>query len=125
MLCIVGFVFIGGKAFDSRLNVVVEGNYEHVYALSDSRLRWNGISTGDDEVLFIAAQNPYRYSGEWDFDIFDTDGNLLWSKVRSPSLYDFECGPGRIVLQRGFKRGLADAEGDWIYEESIFQRLED
>jgi hypothetical protein len=120
-----GFVFIGGKAFDSKLNIVIEGKYEVMRPLTCSRQGSNGNDAGGKEVLFIAAQNPSGSNEEFDYDIFDTNGNLLWSKVRSPSGYNFVCGPDRIVLQRGFKRGLADTQGNWIYEESIFHRLED
>jgi hypothetical protein len=120
-----GFFFIGGKAFDSKLNIVIEGKYEVMRPLTCSRAGLDGNDVGGNKVLFIAAQNTTGKNGEFDYDIFDTNGNLLWSNVRSPSGHDFVCGLDRIVLQRGFKRGLADTQGNWIYEESIFNRLED
>lgn len=54
-------------------------------------------------------------------DILDSQGQVLLSGLR-----DVNCvGPGLFFVEEGFSRGLMNDKGEWLYQESIFNGLED
>ena len=54
-------------------------------------------------------------------DILDSQGQVLLSGLR-----DVNCvGPGLFLVEEGFSRGLMNDKGEWLYQESIFNGLED
>ncbi len=54
-------------------------------------------------------------------DILDSQGQVLLSGLR-----DVNCvGPGLFFVEEGFSRGLMNDKGEWLYQESIFDGLED
>ncbi len=54
-------------------------------------------------------------------DILDSQGQVLLSGLR-----DVNCvGPGLFLVEDGFSRGLMNDKGEWLYQESIFDGLED
>ncbi len=54
-------------------------------------------------------------------DILDSQGQVLLSCLR-----DVNCvGPGLFLVEDGFSRGLVNDKGEWLYQESIFNGLED
>ena len=56
-------------------------------------------------VLFISARN----------------GRVLISGVSSVQY----IGDDLFIVVRGFSRGLMNAQGEWLYQESIFTDLDD
>ncbi len=54
-------------------------------------------------------------------DLLDKDGQVLVSGINEISRY----ADGIFVVVRGFERGLMDAQGNWIYQESVFKEFED
>jgi hypothetical protein len=121
-----GFVFVAGDVFDSDLNVVVKGPCDGatVFPLPEHDFydAWHYMD--GDRVRYIVINHfDYRMNG-YD-DIFDENGRLIFHDVQPPNGYAYRFGPDRIVLRQGFRQGLADTRGNWIYEESVFQNLSD
>lgn len=54
-------------------------------------------------------------------DLLDGKGQIVLGGF--DSLY--HSTNGVFVVERGFERGLMDAQGNWIYKESVFNELED
>lgn len=56
-------------------------------------------------------------------DILDEKGSLLISGLKPWGLQ--YVGDGLFIAERGFERGLMNAQGEWLYQESGFKELED
>ncbi len=55
------------------------------------------------------------------YDVLDENGRVLISGVSSVQY----IGDDLFIVVRGFSRGLMNAQGEWLYQESIFTDLDD
>ena len=63
----------------------------------------------------------YTLAGKNLCDLVDLDGNILIERAKSiQGLSD-----DRFWVEKGFSQGLMDAEGNWIYEQSVFASAAD
>lgn len=59
--------------------------------------------------------------GQFLYDVLDSNGQVLISGLNLVEHFSDSV----FVVQQGFNRGLMDAQGNWIYQESQFADLED
>lgn len=59
--------------------------------------------------------------GQLRTDLLDRNGQVLLAGFNNI----YYAGNGAFVVERGFERGLMDAQGEWIFKESVFNELED
>lgn len=87
-------------------------NYNYVYELYDD---FSSIPSGYYRGYYENEQ------GQSLTDLLDKDGNVLVSGINEINRYS----DGLFVVVRGFERGLIDAQGNWLYKETVFNELED
>ncbi len=85
--------------------------YQYINTLYNSR--------GEKEQYYTASYVSSQ--GLTLYDLLDSNGNVLVSQLKSC----YQCDGRRIVGTKGFSSGLMDMKGNWIYETSVFQELED
>lgn len=59
--------------------------------------------------------------GQFLHDLLDSNGQVIISGLT----YMEHFADGYFVVQQGFNRGLMNDKGEWLYQESIFDGLED
>ena len=63
----------------------------------------------------------YTLAGKNLCDLVDSDGNILIERAKNIQA----LSPDRFWVEKGFSQGLMDAEGNWIYEQSVFASAAD
>lgn len=58
----------------------------------------------------------YAFNNLYLMDVLDCDGNLIIERAKSVNM----LAENRFWVEKGFSQGLMDAEGNWIYEQSLF-----
>ena len=86
--------------------------YDYVYDIYDD---FSNAVSGYYGGVYENAQ------GQTLTDLLDKDGKVLVSGINDIIRY----ADGIFVVVRGFERGLMDAQGNWIYQESVFKEFED
>ena len=86
--------------------------YDYVYDIYDD---FSNAVSGYYGGVYENAQ------GQTLTDLLDKDGRVLVSGINDIIRY----ADGIFVVVRGFERGLMDAQGNWIYQESVFKEFED
>jgi hypothetical protein len=122
-----GFAFADGAVLDAGLNTVVSGRYDGAEVIPKPNAygfinTWRYMNSATPQFIVVDSYDERVGSV---YDIFDVSGRPLWRGVRPTDNERFWFGPDRIVLKQGFKQGLVDTKGAWIYEESVFQFLDD
>lgn len=86
--------------------------YNYLYRMYDS--------SGQSSLEYFEAGYTNE-QGQSRVDLLDKDCNVLVGDLNSIRAF----ANGVFVVERGFERGLMDAQGNWIYKESVFNELED
>ncbi len=81
----------------------------------DGLYRLHSMSGNDYLPEDVLAAN-YELAGTWLYDIIDLDGNIVLEKLKSVTM----LSENRFWVEKGFSQGLMDREGNWIYEQSVF-----
>lgn len=63
----------------------------------------------------------YNFGNTVLLDLLDADGNLLIEQAKSIQALDYD----RFWVEKGFSQGLMDQEGNWLYEQSLFDTTVD
>ncbi len=86
--------------------------YDYFYRMYDS-------SGQSSQEYFEAGYTNEQ--GQSRVDLLDNDCNVLVGGLNSIRSF----ANGVFAVERGFERGLMDAQGNWIFKESVFNELED
>ena len=62
------------------------------------------------------AAGWYTYNNVQLMDVLDAEGNVLIERLKSVDMLSEDL----FWVEKGFSRGLMDREGNWLYEQSIF-----
>lgn len=63
----------------------------------------------------------YRFGETTLVDLLDADGNLLFERAKSIQA----LAEDRFWVEKGFSQGLMDREGNWLYQQSLFDSAVD
>ena len=114
--------FVGLMDTETLKWVVPPGKYAEIYPTEMMRSEM-GLWQRDVKLdtYYLALTLPD--SGNSLFSFLDANGNVIAEGLNGntyPELYG-----SRMYCQKGFRFGLADLEGNWIYSLSVFQGMED
>lgn len=86
-----------------------EKPYQYMYAMYIE----NDAETLVLEKLLCAS---YTVGNTMLYDVLDMDGTVLLERLKSVTA----LSENRFWVEKGFSQGLMDREGNWIYQQSIF-----
>ena len=104
----------GAYLCDMAGNQINEKEYEYMHTLYMEST--DGMYS--QSHLINAA---YTLAGKNLCDLVDSDGNILIERAKNIQA----LSPDRFWVEKGFSQGLMDAEGNWIYEQSVFASAAD
>lgn len=82
------------------------------------------LATGPDGPLYAALRQGI--GGSWLYDVLDHTGQPVLKGLASVVSGSVASLPeGCFMARRGFEQGFMDAEGQWLYHESIFDAVGD
>ena len=63
----------------------------------------------------------YRYGGSELCDLLDLNGNILIEKAKNIAVLSED----RFWVEKGFSQGLMDDQGNWLFQQSLFDSAVD
>lgn len=103
------------QLLDLEGNVYGSRDYESMYSpyvYNDS------LGTEDEPPLVIGH---YRYGGSELCDLLDLNGGILIEKAKNITVLSEE----HFWVEKGFSQGLMDTQGNWLFQQSLFDSAVD
>lgn len=103
------------QLLDLEGNVYGSHDYESInspYVYNDS------LGTEDEPPLVIGH---YRYGGSELCDLLDLNGGILIEKAKNITVLSEE----HFWVEKGFSQGLMDTQGNWLFQQSLFDSAVD
>lgn len=103
------------QLLDLEGNVYGSRDYESMYSpyvYNDS------LGTEDEPPLVIGH---YRYGGSELCDLLDLNGGILIEKAKNITVLSEE----HFWVEKGFSQGLMDIQGNWLFQQSLFDSAVD
>lgn len=97
------------RNFDNE--VLSKKEYESINNLYLGANGYNGYYSHSD-----LAVGSYTYNNVQLWDVMDADGNVLIERLKGVEMLSEDL----FWVEKGFSRGMMDGEGNWLYEQSIF-----
>ena len=89
------------------------------YESINSVYLYNGSLETEQKPSLLLGR--YRYGGSELFDLLDLNGNILIEKAKNIALMSED----RFWVEKGFSQGLMDDQGNWLFQQSLFDSAVD